>query len=107
MDVAGDRDRASFVCGVDDAVERLGGVLAGGQHADVVNDDQVGAADPGDRAGDRGVGFGPADGGGEGFQGEPGDPEVGLDGGVGEGFDEVALAGARWPGDGEVLVPSD
>src|SRR5258705_11340231 len=36
VDVAGDRDRAPFVGGVDDAVERLGGVLSGRQHAYVV-----------------------------------------------------------------------
>jgi hypothetical protein len=45
--VAGDRDGAAFVGGVDDAVVRLGGVLAGGEHADVVDHDQVESADSG------------------------------------------------------------
>jgi site-specific DNA recombinase len=65
VQVAGDRDRAAFVGGVDDAVERFGGGLAGGEHADVVDDDQVGSGDFGDGAGDRAVGGGPADRGGE------------------------------------------
>jgi hypothetical protein len=44
--------------GVDDTVERLGGLLACGQHADVVDHDQVAAADAGlpGRAGGRGPG---------------------------------------------------
>ena len=41
VDVAGHGDRASLVGGIDDPVERFGGVLAGGQHADVVDHDQV------------------------------------------------------------------
>src|SRR5207247_4834176 len=92
VDVAGDRDRAALVGGIDDAVEGLGGVLAGWQHADVIDGDQVAAADPGDGAGDGGVGLGSADRGGEGFQGEPGDPQVLVDRGMGEGLGEVAPA---------------
>jgi hypothetical protein len=95
FDVRGDGDGPAFVGGVDDPVERFGGVLAGGQAADVVDDDEVAAADAGDDFGDRGVDSGSADGGGQGLQGEPGDPQVGVDRGVCEGLDEVALAGAR------------
>jgi hypothetical protein len=72
VDVAGDGDRACLVGGVHDAVERFGGVLTGGQHPDVIDRDEVAAADPGDGAGGRSVGFGPADGGGQCFEGEPG-----------------------------------
>jgi site-specific DNA recombinase len=79
VDVAGHGDGASFVGGVDHAVEGLGGVLACGQHSDVVDDDEVAAADLGDRAGYGGVDFGFADGGGQRFEGEPADSEVFLD----------------------------
>ncbi|MDX3568412.1 hypothetical protein PV648_03585 [Streptomyces sp. ID05-47C] len=48
VDVAGHSDGPAFVGGVDDAVERLGGVFPHGQQADVVDDDEVRAADPGD-----------------------------------------------------------
>jgi hypothetical protein len=48
VDVAGHSDGPEFVGGVDDAVERLGGVFPDGQQADVVDDDEVRAADPGD-----------------------------------------------------------
>ena len=51
VEVGGDGDGASFVGGVDEAVERFGGVLAGGQLADVVNDDEVASADAGDHSG--------------------------------------------------------
>ena len=89
VDVAGHGGGAAFVGGVGDAVERFGGVLPGGQHPDVVDDDQVAAADPGDGAGDRSVCFGAADRGGEGLQGVPGHAQVFLDRGVGQGLDEV------------------
>src|SRR3979490_1505595 len=105
MDVAGHRDGAAFAGGVGDAGGRLGGVLPGGQDADVVDDDEVGAADPGHGPGDGPVGLGPADRGGQGLQGEPGDPQVFLDGGVGQGLDQVRFAGAGRPGDDEVLGP--
>src|SRR6202040_790746 len=48
VDVAGHGDGAAFVGGVGDAVERLGGVLPGREHADVIDHDEVAAADPGD-----------------------------------------------------------
>jgi hypothetical protein len=70
VDVAGDRDGASLVCGVDQSVERFGGVLACGQHADVVDDGEVHTAYPGDRAGHGAVDLGPGDGLGQRFQGE-------------------------------------
>ena len=44
--------------------------------------------------GDGSVGLGPADGSGEGLEGEPGDPQVLLDGGVGQGLDQLRLARA-------------
>jgi hypothetical protein len=69
VDVASHRDGAAFVGGVGDAVERLGCILPGRQHADVVDDDEVAAADPGDGTGDRPVGFRLADDGGEGLEG--------------------------------------
>ena len=56
---------------------------------------------------DGGVDLGSADGEGEALEGEPADPHAGVDDGVGEGFDEVALAGARRSGDGQVLGPAD
>jgi site-specific DNA recombinase len=65
VNVAGHCQAAAFVGGVGDPVERLGGVLPGGQHADVVDHDQVAAADPGHSTCDRSVGLGPADGGGQ------------------------------------------
>ena len=84
--------------GVGDAVERLGGVLSGGEHADVIDDDEVAAADPGHGAGHRPVGLGAADRSGESLQGEPGHPQVLLDRGVGQGLDQVRLARpARYP----------
>jgi hypothetical protein len=52
--------------------DRFGGVLTGGQAADVIDHDQVAAADPGHDLGDRGVDAGSADGGGQGLQGELG-----------------------------------
>jgi hypothetical protein len=48
--VASDRDGAAFAGGVDEQVEHFGGVMVGGQYADVV-DEQVAVADPGDGAG--------------------------------------------------------
>jgi hypothetical protein len=100
VDVAGHGDGAPLVGGVGDAVERLGGVLPGREHADVVDDDEVAAADPGDGPGDGPVGVGFADRGGEGLQGEPGDAQVFLDRGVGQGLDQVRLPGpSRYPRD--------
>ena len=94
--LTGDRDGAAFVGGVDDAVERLAGGLPGGQHADVIDHDELGSGDPGDGLGDRPVHGGAADRGGQGLQGEPGDPHPVIDDLVREGFDEVGLPGARW-----------
>jgi hypothetical protein len=48
VNVAGDCQAAALVGGVGDAVKRLFGVLPGRQHADVVDHDQVAAADPAD-----------------------------------------------------------
>jgi hypothetical protein len=70
-------------------------------------DDEVAAADPGDGPGDRSVGPGPADGGGEGLEGEPGDAEVLFDGGVGQGHGEVRFPGPGRAGDQEILGPAD
>ncbi len=101
------RDGPAFVGGVDDAVERLGGGLSGGEHPDVIDDDQFGAGDPGDGPGNGAVHAGAADVSGQGLQGEPGDPHPSVDDFVGEGFDEVCLAGARGSGDGQVLGAAD
>jgi hypothetical protein len=95
VQVRGDGDGAAFVGGVDDPVEGFGGVLAGGKLADVIDHDQLAAADASDDAVDRRVDFGPADGEGERLEGEPADPHAGVDDGVGQGFDEVTFAGAR------------
>jgi site-specific DNA recombinase len=46
--VAGHGQRTLLVAGVDQAVEPFGGVLADGQHADVVDDDEVHAGQPPD-----------------------------------------------------------
>ena len=73
------RYRTPLVGGINNPVERFGGVLAGGQHADVIHTDQVAAADPGDRPRDGPVHFRFTDGGGEGFEGEPLDSQVGFD----------------------------
>ena len=56
VDVAGDGDRAAFVGGLDDSVERFGSGLPCGKHAYVIDDHQIGAGDPGDGAGDAAVG---------------------------------------------------
>lgn len=94
-EVAGDRDRASFVGGVDQAVEAFGGVRGDGEETDVVDDDQVGADDLREGPGDGVVGAVAADWCPEVFDGEPGDGQAGLDRGLSEGLGEVALAGAR------------
>lgn len=63
MEVARNRDRAPFICGIDQAVEALGGVLGDGQQADVVDDYQVRADDLREGPGDgvvRAVAGGPA-----------------------------------------------
>ena len=39
VQVAGDRQRAALVGGVDDPEERFGGLQGNGQHADVIDDD--------------------------------------------------------------------
>lgn len=51
--------------GVDDPVERLGGFLAGGEHPDVINHDELRPADAGHDPGDGGVDLGSPEGGGE------------------------------------------
>ena len=55
MQVRGHDERALLIGGVDQAIERLGLVGAGGQQADVVDDDQLGADDPLDDLAGRGV----------------------------------------------------
>ena len=100
-------DGSAFVGGVDDAVERFAGGLSGGEHADVIDDDELGTGDPGDGAGHGSVHGRFPDRGGEGLQGEPGDSHAGVDDLVGEGFDEVGLPGPGWSCDGEVLGSGD
>lgn len=93
-----------MVGGVDDAVERLGGVRADGQQADVVDDDKVRAADPGDGAGGGPVDLGLADRSAEGLQGEPGHSQIDFDRGLGQALGEVAIAGAHRPEQDHVLA---
>ena len=56
VQVRGERDRAFLVGGVDEAVETFGGVVGDRQQPDVIDDDQLGAQDPGDGLGDGVVG---------------------------------------------------
>src|SRR5690625_5103559 len=84
VDVAGDGQAAAFVGGIDQAVEGFGGCLPAGQHADVVDDDEVGSGDAGDDLADRAVDGGLADGGGERLQGEPGHAHAVVDDLVGQ-----------------------
>ena len=88
------RDGASLVGGVDDAVERLGGLGGDRQQADVVDHDDVGAHDPPDGLGGGVVGAVAAHERAEVLETEPGDLVTGIDGGVAERFKEVRLAGA-------------
>lgn len=46
MDVGGDREAAALIGRIRDPVESLGLGLTGRQHPDVINDDEIGAADP-------------------------------------------------------------
>jgi hypothetical protein len=46
VDVGADGHGAAFVGGVDEPVERFAGFGAGGQGADVIDDDELGPADP-------------------------------------------------------------
>src|SRR5207248_10216491 len=98
VQVRGHGDRATYIGGVDDAVEGFGGVLTGGELSDVVDYDELAAADASHDFVDRRVDFGPADDRRERLEGEPADAHAGVDDGVGEGFDEVAFAGAGRPG---------
>src|SRR3989442_1724111 len=75
--------------------------------ADVVNDDEVGATDPGDHPLDRGVDLGPADSCSERLQREPGHAHALLDDCGSERLAEVGLAGAAGSADGQVLGAAD
>src|SRR5207302_3274879 len=105
--VAGQGDAAFLICSVDDTVEGLGRLLSGWEHADVVNDDEVGATDAGDHPLDRGVDLGPADSCSERLQREPGHAHALLDDGGSERLAEVGLAGAAGSADGQVLGAAD
>src|SRR5690348_15382570 len=107
VEVGGDGQAALLIGCVDHAVEGFSGLLTSRQQADVVNRDQVGPADASHHLADRGVDLGPSDGVGQGLQGEPGDPQSGLDGGPTEGLAEVTLAGAAGPTYDQVLGPAD
>src|SRR2546425_9385838 len=65
----------------EEKLEGLGRVLAGGQLADVIDDDEIGTADAGHYSLDRGVDLGPAHGRGEGLQREPGHAHALVDDG--------------------------
>jgi len=107
VQVRGERDGAFLVGGVDDAVERFGGLGGHGQQADVVDDDHIGAEDLADGAAGRVVDSVPSDEDAKLFKTEPRDVGALVDGGVAECFEEVALAGARWTTDDDVLVAVD
>ena len=68
-----------FIAGVDESVKPFGGVIADGQHADVVDDDEIDASDPFDRFGDGVVGAVAADEGAEIVDAEPGRRAPGVD----------------------------
>jgi hypothetical protein len=53
----GSRRSSGVRGGVDHAVERFGAVVPGGQHADVIDHDRLGATDPGDGASGLAFGF--------------------------------------------------
>jgi len=106
LEVGGDGHRAPLVGGVDDAVEGLGGVLAGGELADVVDGDELGPTDPGDDLGHRSVDLGPPHGDGERLQGEPRHPHAGVDDGVwARASTKCVLARCAGPRDRQVLGP--
>ena len=84
-----ERDGAFLVGGVDEAVEPFGGVGGHRQQSDVVDDDDVGAHDPGDGFGDGVVGAVAVHERAELFEAEPGDFVAGVDALLGEGFEEV------------------
>ena len=97
-----------FVGGVNEAVEGFGGVLSGVELPNVVNDDEVAPADAGDHIVDSRRRPWPVRRRWLVIRGSTRpDARTGVDDGVAEGFDEVALAGARWAGDGQVLGPAD
>ena len=104
MQVAGDRQRAAFVGGVDDAEERFGGFEGNRQHADVIDHDQIGADQPGDGFGDGVVGAVAANERRERFQGVPGDGLAVVDREMPERFDQVRLAGAGRVGDALLIM---
>src|SRR5206468_5443679 len=83
------------------------GVGADGEHADVVDHDQVGAGDPGDGAGDGVVGAVAADQRAELVDGEPGHRPAGVDGQLAQRLAEVRLPRPAGPADAQVLAPVD
>ena len=89
MDVAGERDRAPFVGGVDDAEQRLGLGRRDRQQADVVDDDQVDADELADRLGDGVVGAMAAQQRRQGLERVPGDGLAPVDREVTERLDEM------------------
>ena len=97
----------AFVGRIDEPVERFGGGLSGGQHADVVDDDRVGAGDLGDDLVDRPIDAGSPDRGVQRFQGEPRNPHIVVNGLVDDRLDEVGLPGAGDATDGEGLGAVD
>ena len=103
VQVAGDRQRAPLVGGVDDAEERFGGLEGNREHADVIDHDQIGADQPADGFGDGVVGAVAANERGQGFQGVPGDGLALIDREMPERFDQVRLAGAAGPAQTQVL----
>ena len=89
--IARQGDGAFLVGGVDNAVERLGGLGCDRQQADVVDHDDVGAHDASDGFGGGVVGAVATHERSEVLETEPGDLVAGIDGGVAERFKEVRL----------------
>ena len=107
VQVRADRDGASFVGGVDQAVEPFGRVRADRQQADIIDDDQVRAQDRADRAGDRVVGAVTMDQDAQPLEREPGHLQAGFDRELAERFEEEGLPGPRGAADDQVLAASD
>ena len=99
----GDAEGAAFVGGGDEPEQQLGaGVVQRGE-PDLVDDDQVVAQQGVDDPADGVVGQAAVEGLDELGGGEVADPVPGVDGGVAEGDEQVALAGAGRPDQAQVL----
>jgi hypothetical protein len=96
-----------MTCALRAREEPFGGVRAGRQEADIVDAHEVGAVDAFDGASVGVVDAVAAHEAAEVFEREPHHPQVAVDGGLPERFEEVALAGAAGAAEDEVLPPLD